>query len=114
MSSIAPDAYDMLNIMGVIPADVHKIVYEKDSPYLAQRRKQIKGELPKDEFNKANPVKNKPSKKINWNAIGLSTLLTYLAGVALSKGKLNPVEGMQALGKTLLKIVKFPIKLLRK
>lgn len=114
MSSIYPDSYDMLNLSGILPYDVSAIVNEKPSPYLtANGRKPLIVLSPDDKFTPTQKPP-KPKKPIDWKAVGLGTILTYVAGVILSKGKLNPLKGLQAIGKTLLKIVKLPLKLFKK
>ncbi len=103
-----PNAYDRLNTAGVLPYDVNKIIYGKPSEYLSQTNHTSSNlEQPKKDLF------HKKDKEIEPKKIGLIALTTYLVGAVLSKSK-NPIKGAQAMGTTLLKLAKIPLKLLKK
>ncbi len=111
MSTNFPSAYDMLSLSGVLPYDVNQIIFDTPSPYLQQSNLKLPASTPqKDVFNPNGKTKTPTDPR----KIGLAALATYITGVILSKGSKNPIKGLQAIGSTLLNIIKLPLKVLKK
>lgn len=111
MSAIYPNAYDNLNLMGILPYDVNEIVEGKPSEYLKEHGSGIYS-LPNDSFEKS---EHGEKKKINvdWKKLGLAAIGTYLLGALLSRSS-NPIKGGKAIGKLLKGIVTLPLKVFKK
>lgn len=109
-----PNSYDMLSIYGILPYDVNEIVNEKPSSYLEGINKHHSSPE-KDEFKtgKKEKAEGKEKEPLEPKKIGLIALGAYLTGCILSKSK-NPLKGAEAIGKTLWKIIKLPIKIFKK
>ncbi len=104
-----PNSYDMLAVNGILPYDVNEIVTGKPSDFSSFAPNTLDASPKKDEFSLKNPKKPNEVKKI-----GLAVLATYIAGVILSKGKTSPTNGAEAILNTATKILKLPLKLLKK
>ena len=105
--SIYPNSYDRLCLAGILPYDVNNIVYDKPSEFLSQGNSPIATAPPKDVFD------NKKKKKaIDPKIAGLAGIGTYVTGAILSKSK-DPVKGLKAICKTLYKVAKIPLNLIK-
>lgn len=123
MSSIYPNAYDMLNISGILPYDVNQIVTGEKSEYLKEHGRAFSLDIPKDKFEKkethpkhgehSEHGEKKEPKEIEWSKVGVAALGTYILGALLSHST-NPIKGAGAILKNAGKILSLPFKLIAK